>query len=131
MDGSRTDGVMMQQDPQDRCSEEDVLTDKYKIVKTLGTGGFAEVKLALHRLTEVPVALKKLGKDKTDSDIIGVEVEILKFLDHPNIKNCSMSWKPLNISTWFWNMPLGVIWIVIWKKWTIYRKWRSGTYSHN
>lgn len=85
MDGSRTDRVMMQQDPEDRCSEEDVLMDKYKILKTLSTGGFAEVKLALRRLTEVPVALKKLGKDKTNSDNIGVEVEIMKFLDHPNI----------------------------------------------
>ncbi|KAM7322940.1 hypothetical protein ACRRTK_018445 [Alexandromys fortis] len=55
MDGSRTDGVMMQQHPQDRCSEDDVLMDRYKILKTLGTGNFAQVKLAFHLFTEVPV----------------------------------------------------------------------------
>ena len=103
----------MQQDPQDRCSEEDVIMDHYKILKTLGTGNFAQVKLAVHLLTEVPVALKMLEKGKTDSTIIGNEVEIMKFLQHPNIIKLFMSWKPLNTSTWFWNMPLGVICLVV------------------
>ncbi|XP_038188494.1 sperm motility kinase X-like isoform X2 [Arvicola amphibius] len=85
MDGSRTEEVMMQQDPQDRCSEEDVLTDHYKILKTLSTGNFAQVKMALHLLTGVPVALKMLERGKTNSNIIENEVEIMKFLDHPNI----------------------------------------------
>ncbi|KAM7322939.1 hypothetical protein ACRRTK_018444 [Alexandromys fortis] len=76
---------MMQQPPQDRCSEEDTINNQYKILKTLSTGNFAQVKLALHLLTEVPVALKKLEKDKTNSTIIGNELEIMKFLDHPNI----------------------------------------------
>ncbi|XP_049999721.1 sperm motility kinase X-like [Alexandromys fortis] len=75
---------MMQQDPQDRCSEEDTINN-HKIIKTLGTGNFAQVKLALHLRTKVPVALKKLEKDKTNSTIIGNELEIMKLLDHPNI----------------------------------------------
>lgn len=85
MDGSRTDGVMMQQDPQYRCSKEDGITNRYKILKTLGTGNFSQVKLALHLLPEVSVALKKLERDKTNSTMIGNELEIMKILDHPNI----------------------------------------------
>ncbi|KAL1784475.1 sperm motility kinase X-like [Sigmodon hispidus] len=75
----------MQQDPQDSSSEEEVLMDNYKIIKTLGTGNFAQVKLALHLHTKVQVALKTLEKDKKNATLIENELEIMKLLDHPNI----------------------------------------------
>nr|XP_042134749.1 sperm motility kinase X-like [Peromyscus maniculatus bairdii] len=75
----------MQQDPQARSPEEEVLMNHYKIIKTLGTGNFAQVKLALHLHTEVQVALKTLEKDKKNASLIANELEIMKILDHPNI----------------------------------------------
>ncbi|ERE78848.1 sperm motility kinase X-like protein [Cricetulus griseus] len=75
----------MQQDLQANSSEEEVLMDHYKILKTLGTGNFAQVKLALHLHTQVQVALKTLEKDKKNAYLIENELEIMKFLDHPNI----------------------------------------------
>ncbi|XP_028719675.1 sperm motility kinase X-like [Peromyscus leucopus] len=75
----------MQQDPQAPSHEEEVLMNHYKIIKTLGTGNFAQVKLALHLHTEVQVALKTLEKDKKNASLIANELEIMKILDHPNI----------------------------------------------
>uniref|UniRef100_A0A8C8UKP6 non-specific serine/threonine protein kinase n=1 Tax=Peromyscus maniculatus bairdii TaxID=230844 RepID=A0A8C8UKP6_PERMB len=77
--------LAMQQDPQARSPEEEVLMNHYKIIKTLGTGNFAQVKLALHLHTEVQVALKTLEKDKKNASLIANELEIMKILDHPNI----------------------------------------------
>ncbi|KAL6075339.1 hypothetical protein STEG23_005289 [Scotinomys teguina] len=75
----------MQQDLQASSSAEEVLTSHYKILKTLGTGNFAQVKLALHLHTRVQVALKTLEKNKKNATLIANELEIMKLLDHPNI----------------------------------------------
>ncbi|XP_029417609.1 sperm motility kinase-like [Nannospalax galili] len=71
--------------PKTSSSEEDIFTDHYLILKTLGQGSFAEVKLALHRHTAVPVAVKFLEKDEDNAFEVMSEVGIVKALDHPNI----------------------------------------------
>ncbi|XP_060232618.1 sperm motility kinase-like [Meriones unguiculatus] len=62
------------------ASEEETLTDYYRVLRTLGKGSFAEVKLACHLHTEVQVAVKILKKDNNKT-----EIEIIKVLEHPNI----------------------------------------------
>lgn len=54
----------MQQDPKPSSSEQEVLIGPYGILKTLGTGNFAQVKLAVHLHTKMQVALKTLEKGK-------------------------------------------------------------------
>ncbi|EGW09641.1 Sperm motility kinase X [Cricetulus griseus] len=75
----------MHQDLKASSSGEEVLTDHYMILNTLGIGSFAEVKLACHLRTEVPVALKIMDKDKKKDALITNEVNIMKLLNHPNI----------------------------------------------
>ncbi|XP_055470771.1 sperm motility kinase X-like [Psammomys obesus] len=65
-------------------SEEETLTDYYKILRTLGKGGFAEVKLACHLHTEVQVAVKILKKGSNEPNN-ETEIDIIKVLEHPNI----------------------------------------------
>ncbi|EDW96910.1 MAP/microtubule affinity-regulating kinase 3 [Drosophila yakuba] len=60
----------------------------YKIIKTLGKGNFAKVKLAIHLPTGREVAIKLI--DKTTLNTIARqklhrEVMIMKMLNHPNI----------------------------------------------
>ncbi|KAL1785744.1 sperm motility kinase X-like isoform X1 [Sigmodon hispidus] len=62
--------------------DEKVLTEHYEILSTLGQGGFGEVKLASHRLTQTKVAVKVLPQNKKSTKS---ELEIMKSLDHPNI----------------------------------------------
>ncbi|XP_036060377.1 sperm motility kinase X-like [Onychomys torridus] len=64
--------------------EEEAFTEHYKILTTLGRGGFGEVKLASHLLTQGRVAVKVLPKDRKNS-FIKSGIEIMKSLDHPNI----------------------------------------------
>ncbi|XP_028618924.1 sperm motility kinase X-like [Grammomys surdaster] len=75
----------MQQDRKASSSEQEVHIGPYRILKTLGTGNFAQVKLAVHLHTEVQVALKTLEKDKKNATLISNELEIMKLVDHPNI----------------------------------------------
>ncbi|XP_063132949.1 serine/threonine-protein kinase MARK2-like isoform X1 [Rattus norvegicus] len=75
----------MQQDPKPSSSEQEVLIGPYRILKTLGTGNFAQVKLAVHLHTKMQVALKTLEKDKKNATLISTELEIMKLVDHPNI----------------------------------------------
>lgn len=75
----------MHQDPKESSSGEEVPTDHYMILNTLGIGSFAEVKLACHLRTEVQVALKIIEKDKKKAALITNEVDIMKLLNHPNI----------------------------------------------
>ncbi|XP_031214420.1 serine/threonine-protein kinase par-1-like isoform X3 [Mastomys coucha] len=75
----------MQQGLKAGSSARDVLIGPYRVLKTLGTGNFAQVKLAVHLHTEVQVALKTLEKDKKNATLISNELEIMKLVDHPNI----------------------------------------------
>ncbi|XP_055935013.1 maternal embryonic leucine zipper kinase-like [Argiope bruennichi] len=64
-----------------------VLEGKYILHKTLGTGGFAKVKLATHVLTGEKVAIKIMNKASLGDDLprVQLEIEALKILNHPNI----------------------------------------------
>lgn len=60
----------------------------YKIIKTLGKGNFATVKLARHTVAEKEVALKIIDKKRLKKDClkkIHREVKIMKSLAHPSI----------------------------------------------
>ncbi|KAG8200582.1 hypothetical protein JTE90_000652 [Oedothorax gibbosus] len=64
-----------------------VLEGKYILHQTLGTGGFAKVKLATHMLTGEKVAIKIMDKATLGDDLprVQLEIEALKVLNHPNI----------------------------------------------
>lgn len=66
-------------------SEEVTLTDHYMVLRTLGKGSFAEVKLACHLHTGVWVAVKVLERGEKNDSVIMTEIDIIKSLDHPNI----------------------------------------------
>nr|XP_017016790.1 MAP/microtubule affinity-regulating kinase 4-like [Drosophila kikkawai]XP_017016792.1 MAP/microtubule affinity-regulating kinase 4-like [Drosophila kikkawai] len=60
----------------------------YKILKTLGKGNFAKVKLALHVPTGREVAIKVIDKTQLNTSArqkLYREVKIMKLLNHPNI----------------------------------------------
>ncbi|KAK2908893.1 hypothetical protein Q8A67_004730 [Cirrhinus molitorella] len=60
----------------------------YEIIKTLGKGNFAVVKLARHKVTKTEVAIKIIDKTRLgESDLkkIKREVQIMKLLKHPHI----------------------------------------------
>ncbi|EDW80946.1 uncharacterized protein Dwil_GK11799 [Drosophila willistoni] len=60
----------------------------YKIIKTLGKGNFAKVKLALHMPTGREVAIKVIDKTQLNTSArqkLYREVRIMKLLNHPNI----------------------------------------------
>ncbi|XP_041127478.1 serine/threonine-protein kinase SIK2-like isoform X2 [Polyodon spathula] len=60
----------------------------YEIIKTLGKGNFAVVKLARHKVTKTQVAIKIIDKTRLDPsnlEKIYREVEIMKLLNHPHI----------------------------------------------
>uniref|UniRef100_A0A0N5A9Z7 Serine/threonine-protein kinase par-1 n=1 Tax=Syphacia muris TaxID=451379 RepID=A0A0N5A9Z7_9BILA len=61
---------------------------KYKLIKTIGKGNFAKVKLAKHIPTGIEVAIKIIDKtalNPTSLNKLFREVKIMKQLDHPNI----------------------------------------------
>ncbi|XP_034360987.1 sperm motility kinase 1-like [Arvicanthis niloticus] len=58
---------------------------QYDILRTIGEGSYAQVKLANHRLTGTAVAIKVLLKEKIHYYLISTEVEIMKRMNHPNI----------------------------------------------
>ncbi|XP_050999264.1 sperm motility kinase X-like [Acomys russatus] len=75
----------MQLELEASSSEEVTLTDHYMVLRTLGKGSFAEVKLACHLHTGVWVAVKVLERGEKNDSIIMTEIDIIKSLDHPNI----------------------------------------------
>ncbi|XP_055692477.1 serine/threonine-protein kinase MARK2 isoform X7 [Lutzomyia longipalpis] len=61
---------------------------KYKLLKTIGKGNFAKVKLARHVPTGKEVAIKIIDKTQLNPGSLQKlfrEVRIMKMLDHPNI----------------------------------------------
>ncbi|ESN95435.1 hypothetical protein HELRODRAFT_86903 [Helobdella robusta] len=61
---------------------------KYRLIKTIGKGNFAKVKLAKHLPTGRQVAIKVIDKtllSSTSKAKLWREVRIMKTLDHPNI----------------------------------------------
>ncbi|XP_005086558.1 sperm motility kinase 2B-like [Mesocricetus auratus] len=61
------------------------LVAQYTILRTIGQGGCAQVKLAHHRLTGAAVAVKVLLKGTHQAFPIKSEVKIMKRVNHPNI----------------------------------------------
>nr|AZI15634.1 PAR-1 [Auanema rhodensis] len=67
---------------------EDPHVGKYKLLKTIGKGNFAKVKLAKHTITGQEVAIKIIDKTALNPSSLQKlfrEVKIMKQLDHPNI----------------------------------------------
>ncbi|XP_015681751.1 serine/threonine-protein kinase MARK2 isoform X5 [Protobothrops mucrosquamatus] len=61
----------------------------YRLLKTIGKGNFAKVKLARHVLTGKEVAVKIIDKTQLNSSSLQKlfrEVRIMKVLNHPNIE---------------------------------------------
>ncbi|KAL2079705.1 hypothetical protein ACEWY4_025449 [Coilia grayii] len=69
-------------------SGEDPHIGNYRLLKTIGKGNFAKVKLARHVLTGKEVAVKIIDKTQLNSSSLQKlfrEVRIMKVLNHPNI----------------------------------------------
>ena len=67
---------------------EEIYVGKYKLLKTIGKGNFAKVKLAKHMPTGQEVAIKIIDKTQLNPSSLQKlfrEVRIMKCLDHPNI----------------------------------------------
>ncbi|XP_077064597.1 MAP/microtubule affinity-regulating kinase 4 isoform X1 [Siphateles boraxobius] len=70
------------------CSDELPHIGNYRLLKTIGKGNFAKVKLARHILTGKEVAIKIIDKTQlnpTSLQKLFREVRIMKGLNHPNI----------------------------------------------
>ncbi|XP_006998065.3 putative sperm motility kinase W [Peromyscus maniculatus bairdii] len=67
--------------------EENILEKDFRILTSLASGGFGEVKLACHLPTHTQVAVKVLEKKKNSLADINTEVEILQLVEHKNIVN--------------------------------------------
>nr|XP_029536612.1 MAP/microtubule affinity-regulating kinase 4-like isoform X1 [Oncorhynchus nerka] len=70
------------------CSDEQPHIGNYRLLKTIGKGNFAKVKLARHILTGKEVAIKIIDKNQlnpTSLQKLFREVRIMKGLNHPNI----------------------------------------------
>ncbi|KAL5250278.1 hypothetical protein ACHWQZ_G016125 [Mnemiopsis leidyi] len=63
------------------------LEKRYTVKETIGSGGFAKVKLAIHKATGEKVAVKVMCKDSLGEDLHRVQLEIdaLKSLSHRHI----------------------------------------------
>lgn len=69
-----------------RCSLN--VLPRYKIGKTLGIGAFGKVKLAIHTLTGIKVAIKILDRqsiDSSEAEKVRKEINIMRQLCHPHI----------------------------------------------
>ncbi|XP_015205832.1 MAP/microtubule affinity-regulating kinase 3a isoform X17 [Lepisosteus oculatus] len=70
------------------CADEPPHIGNYRLLKTIGKGNFAKVKLARHILTGREVAIKIIDKTQlnpTSLQKLFREVRIMKILNHPNI----------------------------------------------
>ncbi|KAI1897775.1 hypothetical protein AGOR_G00086750 [Albula goreensis] len=70
------------------CTDEQPHIGNYRLLKTIGKGNFAKVKLARHILTSREVAIKIIDKTQlnpTSLQKLFREVRIMKILNHPNI----------------------------------------------
>ncbi|XP_040902280.1 MAP/microtubule affinity-regulating kinase 4 isoform X2 [Toxotes jaculatrix] len=70
------------------CSDEQPHIGNYRLLKTIGKGNFAKVKLARHILTGREVAIKIIDKTQLNPSSLQKlfrEVRIMKNLNHPNI----------------------------------------------
>jgi len=60
--------------------------DRYKIISTLGKGGWGEVSLAIDKSNNEKVAIKRIvPDDRISADSVRSEIEALSGLDHPGV----------------------------------------------
>ncbi|XP_052125830.1 serine/threonine-protein kinase MARK2-like isoform X6 [Frankliniella occidentalis] len=74
--------------PSSRSRTDEPHIGKYRLLKTIGKGNFAKVKLAKHIPTGKEVAIKIIDKTQLNPGSLQKlfrEVRIMKMLDHPNI----------------------------------------------
>ncbi|XP_012879442.1 PREDICTED: serine/threonine-protein kinase MARK2-like [Dipodomys ordii] len=64
-------------------SHEELLRAHYRVLRTIGEGGFASVQLAKHLPTDSLVTVKTINK--RDCPSVYTELDILKSVEHPNI----------------------------------------------
>ncbi|XP_076728364.1 LOW QUALITY PROTEIN: sperm motility kinase Z-like [Callospermophilus lateralis] len=70
---------------QEPCSCDEIpFTDHYQLLKTIGHGGFGQVKLARHLLTGAEVAVKILPKEGQVFPVLS-EPDIMMTLSHPHV----------------------------------------------
>lgn len=62
-----------------------ILSGKYEVLRTLGTGSFSTVYLARHQSLEVERAIKVIPKPDTDHSFVLSEARLLKSMNHPGI----------------------------------------------
>ncbi|KAF7145340.1 hypothetical protein RHSIM_Rhsim04G0117100 [Rhododendron simsii] len=70
-----------------RASSSNILSN-YKLGRTLGIGAFGKVKLAIHILTEIKVAIKILKRksiNDSDAEKVRREINNLRLCSHPHI----------------------------------------------
>lgn len=61
------------------------ISDKYLLLRTLGSGSFGKVKLAQNRETQEQVAIKILLDAGNNTDMFLEEVRTMAKLNHPNV----------------------------------------------
>ena len=61
------------------------ISKEYTFGKTIGTGSFGQVRLAIHKATKQTRAIKIIQKSKVDSKVLFNEINVLSKLSHPNI----------------------------------------------
>ncbi|XP_009859958.2 MAP/microtubule affinity-regulating kinase 3 isoform X2 [Ciona intestinalis] len=93
--GGSGDGLRSHRNPSNHMQRSRMATGddqphigQYRILKTIGKGNFAKVKLARHVLTGREVAIKIIDKKQLNTSSLQKlfrEVRIMKHLDHPNI----------------------------------------------
>ncbi|KAG7220208.1 hypothetical protein INR49_018385 [Caranx melampygus] len=74
--------------PSRSATDEQPQVGNYRLLKTIGKGNFAKVKLARHTLTGREVAIKIIDKTQlnpTSLQKLFREVSVMKILNHPNI----------------------------------------------
>ena len=79
---------------------ESPITNEYSFGETIGSGGFGEVKIAIHKPTNSERAIKSIvlsENNPTELEKLLKEVSILKALDHPNIIRIFGVYKNKNI----------------------------------
>ncbi|XP_022707269.1 MAP/microtubule affinity-regulating kinase 3-like isoform X2 [Varroa jacobsoni] len=84
--GGRTSGSGRSGSTQPRSDEPHI--GRYRLLKTIGKGNFAKVKLARHLPTNKEVAIKIIDKTQLNQSSLQKlfrEVRIMKMLSHPNI----------------------------------------------
>ncbi|XP_071963147.1 MAP/microtubule affinity-regulating kinase 3-like isoform X3 [Antedon mediterranea] len=86
--GDSHDGNVSSRSSRPRATDDGPHIGKYRLLKTLGKGNFAKVKLAKHIPTGKEVAIKIIDKGQLNPSSLQKvyrEVRIMKLLDHPNI----------------------------------------------